>query len=169
MDAMVFLQKNKNTILNVGIVILALIISIKIYQNQDMEILNLKKQKDSEIENNKVFKNLTVLDNKINTYKRSLKINNAGEVMNTISDVAKSVGLKIDSIRPLGESVGEDYIKLPVLVNVRAKNFDQIGKFMGKLESHPAFFTVESFRISLNSDGKGLALNLVVSVIRVAD
>ena len=29
MDAMVFLQKNKNTILNVGIVILALIISIK--------------------------------------------------------------------------------------------------------------------------------------------
>ena len=74
MDAMVFLQKNKNTILNVGIVILALIISIKIYQNQDMEILNLKKQKDSEIENNKVFKNLTVLDNKINTYKRSLKI-----------------------------------------------------------------------------------------------
>ena len=168
MDAMVFLQKNKNTILNVGIVILALIISIKIYQNQDMEILNLKKQKDSEIENNKVFKNLTVLDNKINTYKRSLKINNAGEVMNTIS-VAKSVGLKIDSIRPLGESVGEDYIKLPVLVNVRAKNFDQVGKFMGKLESHPAFFTVESFRISLNSDGKGLALNLVVSVIRVAD
>ena len=121
-----------------------------------MEIVNLKNQKQSETENNKVFKNLTVLDNKINTYKRSLKIRNAGEVMNTISDVAKSVGLKIDSIRPLGESVGEDYIKLPVLVNVRAKNFDQVGKFMGKLESHPAFFTVESFRISLNSRREGI-------------
>ena len=55
MDAIVFLQKNKSTILNVGIVILALIISIKIYQNQDMEIVGLEKQKESEIENNKVF------------------------------------------------------------------------------------------------------------------
>jgi len=169
MDAFVFLQKNKNTILNMAIIILALIISIKIYQNQDTEITVLKTQKDNETENNKVFKNLTVLDNKINAYKRSLKIRNAGEVMNIISEVAKSVGLKINSIRPLGESVAEDYVKLPVSVDMRVKSFDQIGKFMSKLESNPAFFTVDSFKISRNSDEKALELSLSVSVIRIVD
>ena len=102
MDASVFLQKNKNAILNVAILVLALIISIKIYQNQDAQIAALKIQKQSEAENNIVFKNLTQLDNKINTYKRSFKIRNSGEVMNTIGEIAKSSGLKIDSIRPLG-------------------------------------------------------------------
>ena len=169
MDASVFLQKNKNAILNVAILVLALIISIKIYQNQDAQIAALKIQKQSEAENNIVFKNLTQLDNKINTYKRSFKIRNSGEVMNTIGEIAKSSGLKIDSIRPLGDIAGDDYVRIPVSVAMKAKNFNQVGKFMSKLESHPAFFTVDSFRVGPNSDGKGLALNFAVSAIRVAD
>lgn len=169
MDASVFLQRNKNAILNLAIVILVLIISIKIYYSQDAQITALKMQKEKEIENSKVFNRLTALNNKINVYKRSLKITNAGEVMNTISEAAKSAGLKIDAIRPLGQAVGDDYIKLPVSVNLRTKNFDQIGKFMSKLENHPVFFTIDSFRISHNGEGKELTLDLTASVIRVTD
>jgi len=168
MDASVFLQKNKNAILNVGIIILALIISIRIYQSQDAAMEALKRQKKSEAQNNEVFKNLASLDNKVNVYKRTLKIRSSGEVMNTISDVAKRLGLKIDSIRPLGETAGDDYIRMPVSVLMRAKNFNQVGKFMSRLESHPAFFIVDSFSIA-PGEGSGLALNLTVSIIRVAN
>jgi len=169
MDIFVLLQKNKNVALNMAIILLAIIIGVKIYQGQESQIKSLKKQTQTEIKSNEVFKNLTLLDDKVNAYKRSLKIKNTGEVMNTVSEIAKNMGLKIDSIRPMGEAAGDDYVKFSVSAVIRAKNYNQIGEFMNRLENDNAFFTVDSFRLSQNAQEKGLVLNLRVIAIKPMD
>ncbi|MFA5276741.1 MAG: hypothetical protein WC417_07630 [Candidatus Omnitrophota bacterium] len=169
MDILAVVQKNKNTVLSIGLILLAVVFSLKIYQGQEREIVNLKKQAQNEAKSNEIFKNLNLLDDKINTYKRSLKIKTTGEVMSTVSEIAKKAGFKIDSIRPMGESGGEDQVKFSVSAVIRAKSYNQIGEFMSRLENDLAFFSVESFKINRDNQAKGLVLNLKVSAIKVVD
>ncbi|MGA2775462.1 MAG: type 4a pilus biogenesis protein PilO [Candidatus Omnitrophota bacterium] len=156
-------------VLSIAVIILAIYVSLRIYQGQEREIANLKKQAQNEAKSNEIFKNLTLLDDKINVYKRSLKIKSTGEVMNSVSKIAKNAGFKIDSIRPMGESGGEDYVRFSVSAVISAKSYNQIGEFMSRLENDRAFFSVDSFKINRDSQAKGLVLNFRVSVIKVAD
>jgi len=169
MDVMTLIQKNKNTVLSIVIVVIALFISLKIYQNQDKEIENLKKKAQAEEKSNQIFGTLVTLDDKINIYKRSLKIKTTSEVMNRVSEIVKESGLKLESIRPLSESLNEDFVRFSVSASLRTKDFNQLGEFMSRLENDPALFTIDSLKINRDSSGSGLSIGLRVSAIRVLD
>lgn len=163
------INKNKNRILNIALIILAFVIASNIYKKQTKEIESLQAKIDLEIKKNGVLKNIGQLEKEINSYKNFLTKKDSNLIMNTIGNIAKEVGVKIVSIRPNLEQSYPDYIKFPFDLVLSASNYHAIGKFISELESHPDVYVIETLGIRPEYQTKELTVNLKLSTVQFAD
>ena len=161
-----FIVKHKNKILNITIIILALIIASNIYKKQLKETELLKSKKDGEIKKNAVLNNISQLEKMINAYKNLLTQRDTSLIIDTFSNMAKELGVKIASIRPGQEQKYPDYIDFPFDLAITTNSYHALGRFISAIESLPDVYMVEILDIKYESNAGQLAVNLKLSAVR---
>jgi len=141
------LNKFKNVILNIGIVILALIIANVIYNNQTVTVDVLKRNKENELKKNKLLDNIKRVDGTFISYKETINSKDMSQIINNISNMAKESDITIDSLKPQAEKPDSIYINYPFEMKMHAKSYHAIGRFISKLESNPYIFIVDNMTI----------------------
>lgn len=156
MDAAEFVNKNKVKIVNIGIIIIALIIANKIYQAQDRQLAQLKQLKEAEMKKSQVLDEVLSLDKKLTAYRGLLTKQGQAGAIDNITNIARSSGLEIISLRPMQEMLSGVYVKSPYEIELSAESFHQIGRFISKIESNPVVYIVDNISItSMASQRKG--------------
>lgn len=163
-----FIDKYKNKIFNIGIIILVLIISSNIYKKQLKEIEVLGEKIELETKKNQALESIIHSETRINTYKNLLAKKDTSLIINTISNIARESRIKIVSIRPMPERKYEDYIKVPFSLILSASEYHAVGRFISKLESSQDVYTVESMEIKSEPLTKELAVDLTINSITFA-
>jgi len=162
--------KNKNLAVNLVIILLAGIIAFNfIYKKQDKQLQGLNAKKELETKKNAVLANISILEKKVESFKKLLPAKDAGIVINSIGNIAREMGVKIASIRPAGEQKTQDYLKASYDVNVTCPTYHALGKFVSRLESYQDTYIVDSVSISYQDQTKEIIANLKVSTIAVME
>ncbi len=163
------LSKNKNVILNIALILAAFIVAFNIYGKKAVELRSLKEKKEMELKKNKVVEDISQLEGKLNKYKELFSKKDPTVIMNNISDIAGSAGIKINSIKPIGEKKEGSYIEIPFELIINARSFHVLGEFISKIESHNDLFTVEMANIAPDVEKNELIVNLVIYSKAVTD
>lgn len=161
--------KNKNTLLNVLILLIACFIAFNfIYKGQEQQLQSLTARKDVESKKNAVLENIKGMEKKIDDYRSMLPKKEVDEAINTISNLARGEGLKIVSIKPpTSEEKTPEYTKASFDVSLSASSYHALGRFISNLESYADVYIVDSVDIMPQEEGKELTANLKISTIAV--
>jgi Tfp pilus assembly protein PilO len=165
MELIAFVDKNKNKILNLAVIMVAFIIASNIHKQQTKEIESLKSKKNMETKKNTAIENISKLEKSINVYKNVLVKKDVSSVINTVSNIAKESGVKIISVRPVSEKKYPDYIKFPFSLMLSAADYHTLGRFISKIESYQDVYLVEAMDIRSQEQKKELTVNLTISSI----
>lgn len=165
MDINELINKHKNKALNAVIILLILYCANYIFNKQNKVLESLKKKNESEISKNNVLEGISILERKIDSYKDLLGKKDASYIMNTLSNIAKESGIKIISIRPSGEQVFPEFVKLPFDLIVSSADYHALGKFISRIEDYQDVYMVENIDISPDRQKKELSVNLTISSI----
>ena len=143
------LNKYKNLLLNVLIIIVAGIIAGNIYKAQSLKVVSLERQKDAETKKNEVLGDISGLEKKIGSYKEFINKKDIASIINTINRIAQESSVKITAIKPQRE-IGEDrdYLRYPFVLTVDAGDYHALGKFIAKLESSADIYNIDSLNIN---------------------
>ena len=143
----------KNAIINIAVIIVALFISYKVYEGQQNNIDAINNKKGVELQKNTIIAEISRSEKKFTGYKQYLDKKDASSVIGTIGALAADSAVEINSIRPNAEENLPVYMKYPVFVGLKARDYHTLGKFIAKLESHPDVYIVKS--LSVRPAGKG--------------
>lgn len=165
METKELINKYKNSIFNIALILLALIIFSKIYKKQNETIESLQKQTQEAIKKNEVLEDLSQMEKKIILYNNLLSKKDSGSAINTIGNIAKETNIKIISIRPLQEQRYPEYIKIPFDLTVNAHNYHALGKFISRIENQQDVYLIDSMGISTDAQTKELTVNLKISTV----
>jgi len=138
------INKYKNNIVSIAIIILALLIASNIYKSQAKGERILKEKKETEVKKNEILANIGQLEKRIASYKEALGQKDLSSVMNNINNIARETGVKIISLRPLPEKDYSVYRKYSFELNLSAQDYHHIGEFMSKIENSPQIYLVEA-------------------------
>jgi len=172
MDINEIFEKNKNIILNLGVVVLALFIALQIYNGINEKINSLTRQKDTELKKNEASVEIASFEKKIDAYKKVLVKRDLGSVMDAVSAVAKQYAIKVLSIKPDQEEAGPDYIKSSFSLVIIAPDYHALGNFVSRIESYEDIYFVDEVNIgspdtrgAVREVGTGLKVDLKISTI----
>lgn len=138
------LQKHKNKMVNIAVIVFALIVANNVYGIYARKIEALQLQKEGEIRKNEILSAISQSEKKINAYKQLINSKDLSAVLNTISNLAKDFSVSIISVRPRGEVDYSAYTRYGYEMTVLAKDYHSLGKFISKLEDSPDIFMVYS-------------------------
>lgn len=167
MDINIFL-KNKNLILNSGIIVLALFIALQIYRADNQQIGSLIQQKEDALKKNEVIQSIGALEEKIDNFKQVFPKKDLSSIMGQLSNIAKNNLVKIVSIKPVNEEAYPDYIQSSFLINIYAPSYHALGNFISQIENNKDIFMVGEMGItpaSIDKIDNGLNVNLKISAI----
>ena len=172
MEKMELLEKNKNKIINFGIIFLALFISLQIYKSDEQQIHALIREKSDEQKKNSVTEEVAVLEKKIEGYKKVFAKKDMSSVVEAISTIAKSNGVNIVSIKPIREEANADYVKSTFLIAVSSPDYHSLGNFISQIEASKDVYMVSEVSVRLADSRKStesinteLSVNLRISTI----
>ncbi len=165
------LNKYKKLILNSSLILLALIISFRIYAFGQKKIAEFKKQKDLEVKKNEVLGGIAQSEERLKDYKDFLNRKDLSAAIKTLGAIARDSSVKIVSLRPGGKKDYPEYIAYPFDLTVQAQNYHLLGEFIAKLESHSDIYIVESAVLRPQSSGQqtNLAMNLKLLTVLYKD
>ena len=145
----------KNAIINILVVVAALFISYKIYEGQQNSIEVINNKKGVELQKNTIIAEISRSEKKFTGYKQYLDKKDASTVIGTLGTLAADSTVEIISIRPNHEENLPVYMKYPVFVGLRARDYHTLGKFIAKVESHPDVYIVKSLSVKPASKSLG--------------
>lgn len=173
MDTNDLIRKYKNIILNLIIIGISVIISLKIYTSQGKDIASLTVKKDAETKKNEVLQDISRLENKFKAYKKYINNKEVSKIINMLGAIAKENSVNIISIRPLEEKPFPLYTKYPYDLSIEADSYHALARFVSNVESHGYIFRVESAVISKQFGSQDehpkLKEDLLISTIVVKD
>jgi len=141
------IEKYKNKILNVLVVIIAIFIANNIYKNQTALIMSLNKAKDMEEKKNLVLGQISELEKKFKVRKDFINNKDISLSINNINGIAQELGVKINAIRPQEKRDYPLYTKYPFDLSLNFKDYHQLGTFISRLESHQDIYIIEKINI----------------------
>lgn len=147
MDFVDTINAQKNKVVNIVIIILALLIANNIYKGQAKNIAMLRDKKEAELEKNAVLNEIVKLEKKIAATKNMVNSKDISTTINTLSNLAKDSSVKIVSLRPQTEKDYPFYVKYSFDLNVKSSSYHQIGKFISRLENSTDIYAVELINI----------------------
>jgi Tfp pilus assembly protein PilO len=162
-------KKNKNKLVNIAIIILALIIAAQISKKQTKDMEALVAQSNVEIKKNKVLGDISRLEKKINAYKNLLAEKDPNLTINSIGNIAKETGVNITSIKPEPQQRYPDYIKAPFSLSISTSDYHALGDFISRLETNENVCIVDYIGIKSESPSGALTVNLRVSSVTFMD
>jgi len=170
MSQMDFIQKYKNNIINIGVIIIFAIVAFNIYKNQSMEIVSVNENKESEEKKNTVLEEISRLERKMDDIKKFINNKDVLLTINTLSDIAKEASVRIASFKPLPEQDFPNYKRYPFELTLESGSFHNLGKFINSLESNNNIYIVDNADIKSSfgtgEDNKGkIKMNLKISTI----
>jgi len=165
MDATELINRHKNKLFNIVLILLALIISSKIYNAQDKAREALREQINEETRKNELLRDISSMDKRIGLYKNLFINKDADTAINTLGTIARESNVKIVSIRPAGEQRFPEYIRIPFELNVNVDSYHPLGRFISIIENQQGVYMVDSVSISTSNQGRELNVNLKVSTI----
>lgn len=168
MELNILLIKNKNKLLNIAVIVTSLLIANHIYKQGNKTMGLLKSSSQDQIKKNSVLEDIGNLERRIGAYKELLAERDSNLAINAISSIAKEAGVQIVSVRPEPQQRYPDYIKVPFNVVINASDYQALGNFTGKLESHQIVYTVDYIDIR-PAPKEGLVVNLKVSSVAFTD
>lgn len=138
------IEKYKNKIIDIVIIILAVVIAGNIYKNYIVSMKTLNSQKQEEIEKSEIAANIVKLQKEFDTYKAFINNKDISLAINNINNIAKAIGVKIISIKPEQVKTEGQYEIYPFQLAISAQRYEDVGNFISSLESVPEMFIVES-------------------------
>ena len=164
--------KNKNKLLNLGIILLLLYIAFQIYSYGNRQESRLAQQRGDELKKNKVIENITSLEKVMEGYKKALVKQDLGSIMDTMSNIAKSSSVEILSIKPLNQEVSTNYSRFSFAITAEAPDYHSLADFISKVENYKDVYFVDEVIVSSSesgssedSAGTGLKVSLRISTI----
>ena len=169
-------EKNKNKILNFGIIILALFIAFQIFKWAEEQMSVLSTDKKNELKKNEIMQEIAGLEEKIKWYKQVFTKKDISYVFDAVSRIAKNSSVKFISIKPIDDETNPDYVKSSFLVTVSSSDYHSLGNFISQIEANEDIYLVGEVSInsrdsnnSMQGDDQGLILNLKISTILFKD
>jgi Tfp pilus assembly protein PilO len=176
MNLISLISKHKNKLPGIIIIILSLIIASNIYKSQLKTVESLKEKKDLEIRKNEILNQISQnIEKTLNPYKQLLNTKDTSLLIDTISNIAKESGIKINSLKPQTEEQKTDYIKYSFDLEIAASDYHNLGKFINKIENSSDVYLVEALNIKAipGQSGEGpadrLSAELRLSTILMRD
>jgi hypothetical protein len=171
MDSVSLINKNKDKILNVALIIISLVVASNIYKKQVAKIDSLKASIVEEEKKNQALDSIEKLDVKIDLYRKLLPGREASVSINDINNIARNVGVGVISIKPSGEEKFPDYTKYIYDLTVSSSDYDSLARFINALEANQTVYVIDTFSISSPSYNreKVLNANLRVSVVAMLE
>ncbi|MDD5120845.1 MAG: type 4a pilus biogenesis protein PilO [Candidatus Omnitrophica bacterium] len=172
MDRIELSEKNKNKILNFGIIFVALFIAFQFYKGANEQVEALNNAKNNELKKNEATDEIAALEVKIQRYKEVFTKKDISYVLDAISKIAKTSGVKFISIKPIDEETSSDYVRSSFLITVSSPTYHYLGDFISQIEASTDIYLVGEVSITssdssyaMEGDGSDLLLNLRVSTI----
>jgi Tfp pilus assembly protein PilO len=164
------INKHKNKIINIGILLISVLVAYNLYKNQAEGLQKVQHDKVNESKKNEVLSVLGELENALNTFKKELGRKDADSVINYINSIAKETGVSILSIKPDQETKTGEYLITPYMLSLKSSGYHNIGKFVSKLESNnQVFYSVDNLRINPAKEGSGLEISLRLNSVSITD
>lgn len=169
MEKIELLEKNKNKVLNIAIILFALLIVFNIYKSSDEQLNLLTAKKKDELKKNRVMEEIAVLEKKIEGYKKVFAEKDMGSIFDAISSIAKNNSVKIISIKPVGKETGADYSETSLLITISSPNYHSLGNFISQIEANKDIYSVSEVSID-SADSKSLTegestdLNVILKI-----
>jgi len=172
MITMDFFSKNKNKIINAGVILLAIFIALYLYGMQNQQLDSLVENKNEEIKKSEVIESLNRVEKRIDSYKQTFNRKDLGSVIGAMTDIAKDTRVKVISVKPGAEQQYAEYIRTSFLIVVRVADYHALGLFISKVENYKDLFLVEDVNITTVSNNqadkkaeKDLDISLKISTI----
>ncbi len=164
-------NKYKNTIINVAVIIAALLIAYNIYKGNLSTLGSLKGKISDEEKKSGELEKISRMENKIAAYRKLLVKRETSAVMNDISAIAKATDVKVLSLKPGQRESRPDYLKDNFDVSVNASSYDSLAKFINTIESYNNVYTIDNMEISNQSElqKSGLTVNLRIGSVAAAN
>jgi len=161
------IERNKNKIINFGVIILALIIALQFYRSTNKQIDSLIQQQNNELKRNKIIEDIAILEKKTDIYRKMFVKKDLASIVDVISGIAKNTLVKIVSIKPDIEETLDNHISSTFLITLKAPSYHALGNFISKIENYKDIYLVKE--ISINStasdpDAAGANVDLGVSL-----
>jgi hypothetical protein len=167
-----FFSKNKNKLINAGVIILAVFIALYLYNMQNQQLASLEESKEEERRKSEVIESLNRVEKRINSYKQTFTRKDLGSVIDAMTDIAKDTRAKVISVKPGAEQKQSDYIKTSFLIVVRVPDYHALGSFISKVENYKDLFLVEDVNITTitgsqpdKKSGRDLDISLKISTV----
>jgi len=170
MDVNNLINKAKERLLNIIIIILALIIAFNHYKTKAKDAELLKDKLNTELRKNEVLKNISNLEKKFTLLRNKINDKSISLVIDSLGNMAKESNVNITFIKPQNENNRGIYTSYPFQLTVTAKDFHKIGKFISKIENSPDIYIVENIIITsnFNLEGEGeIIANLLLDTITI--
>ena len=165
----VYINRYKNKILNVAIIVVSLFTAYNIYKDQAKVIQNLNGNKQKEIEKNEILGSISKVDKKIRAYKAFMNKKDASLIIDDLGNIADNSNVKLISIKPDPEQMYPLYVKYAFNLGVTVDNYNTLGKFINKLEKSDDVYVIEALGVSVEhaSSKEGEMKGLMV-IMRVS-
>ena len=151
------IERNKNKILNFGVIILALVIAFQLYKTTNDRINSLIQQQDNEREKNKVVEEISLLEKKADVYKKVFVKKDLASIVDVISGIAKGTSVKIVSIKPYAEEALDNYVNSSFLITLNAASYHALANFIRKIENHTDIYLVSVMNINSTANNTSVA------------
>ena len=148
------IERNKNKIINFGVIILALVIALQLHRSANHQVSSLIEQQNHELEKNKVVVDIVALEQKALGYKKVFVKKDLASIMDAISVIAKNTSVKIISVKPYAEEVLGNYLNSSFLITLNAPSYHALGDFISRIENHKDIYLVSE--LSINSTASNL-------------
>jgi hypothetical protein len=170
MDELVnLLIKYKNTVFNAAIILIALVISKNIYQNQAKEVSALIQVKEADQKKNAALEDISQLEKKFGGFRAAVNAKDMAMLMNKISDSAKGYGVKILSFKPLQDKDYGAYTNYAFDLNITSPGYHNLGKFISKLETSLELYYITNLAIIKGGKDELITASLTLNTILVKD
>ena len=122
----------------------------------------IRQFKEEQQKKNQLLIDVGDLKKRLAIYRENFKPLEIREVIDMISEIAKSNNIEISSLRPANiqskdkDSKARVYDKAYFTLSIQAGSYNMLGKFISDLENSSAMFNIQSMGISGLQDSQGL-------------
>jgi len=161
------IDKYKNAIINIAVIVFTLVIANNIYKGKTAEIDSLKVKISEEAKKNIEMDKIIRMEKRKDAYKKLFANRETSAIMADISSIASGAGVKVLSVKPSQKESAADYSKEIFELVVTAHSYDILAEFINRIESFKNVYIIDGMEIS-SSDGfdrKGLTASLRISSV----
>ncbi|MFC1657892.1 hypothetical protein ACFL1D_00750 [Candidatus Omnitrophota bacterium] len=144
-----------NQIVSLALLALACLIAINIYQKQSKKITQVEQLYQEQNKKNAVLLRIGDIMAGIKVYQERLQSQDIRQIINKITDIARSSKIDITAIKPqaqTSQSKSKIYDKTFFEVSLSADGYHELGEFISRLENDPIVFVVESLTLNRGTD-----------------